>query len=667
MLARFTPWYLRHPMWGRPLALMVLLYWLPAVTVALAPPAFASSNAEALNWTGVKDDQGVPLGNYFLASIDIYESAKQSAPDVSWSSGSWFDWLGSMGSTMGGGALASVILTGEAGLFVGMLAISVWLFRLAAKSVWLTFFATLARPFVDAIFIVAAKAGLLLWLLPIALFAGGWVAMIKGAGARGWMMILSAFVVAILGIALMSDPVTLMYGERGLLATARGAAFQVAEAAVHNGPSSRTPLGGAAPLDVFTGDLITAVARRPFQLWQYGHVLDGQCDTAWTAAMMTHSSENAPITAMETCGDYAGARHASNLNGNNVWLGLLLVTAAFLFMYFLLVAAGALVMVPAQAMYRVIKAPVDVKIGILGGAGRDYMGFAVRKFFGMGLQMFAYTLFICIAGMAIGRVMANPLPADLGGSSPVAKMLMFAASACVATGLFRTMRADLFGHKAGGPFGRLAWGAAGAAASLVGAKGVSTAMKALGDRRGGAGKPPWEEMESKVSAIAETLGSSKPGFDTISTPTSGGSDSGDGPGRTVSSGGGSSGEGAGVPAAHRPVPTPTSLSRPPSRQDGSTPDRGDAAQRRRSQPLAGRQSRRPVPAASSSSGGRWIAEWDSTRSRRTNRAAAKQADLAGGRRGPLLRWVEHVDSIRFHSTRPNQTGDSRDGLQRTVR
>ena len=667
MLARFTPWYLRHPMWGRPLALMVLLYWLPAVTVALAPPAFASSNAEALNWTGVKDDQGVPLGNYFLASIDIYESAKQSAPDVSWSPGSWFDWLGSMGSTMGGGALASVILTGEAGLFVGMLAISVWLFRLAAKSVWLTFFATLARPFVDAIFIVAAKAGLLLWLLPIALFAGGWVAMIKGAGARGWMMILSAFVVAILGIALMSDPVTLMYGERGLLATARGAAFQVAEAAVHNGPSSRTPLGGAAPLDVFTGDLITAVARRPFQLWQYGHVLDGQCDTAWTAAMMTHSSENAPITAMETCGDYAGARHASNLNGNNVWLGLLLVTAAFLFMYFLLVAAGALVMVPAQAMYRVIKAPVDVKIGILGGAGRDYMGFAVRKFFGMGLQMFAYTLFICIAGMAIGRVMANPLPADLGGSSPVAKMLMFAASACVATGLFRTMRADLFGHKAGGPFGRLAWGAAGAAASLVGAKGVSTAMKALGDRRGGAGKPPWEEMESKVSAIAETLGSSKPGFDTISTPTSGGSDSGDGPGRTVSSGGGSSGEGAGVPAAHRPVPTPTSLSRPPSRQDGSTPDRGDAAQRRRSQPLAGRQSRRPVPAASSSSGGRWIAEWDSTRSRRTNRAAAKQADLAGGRRGPLLRWVEHVDSIRFHSTRPNQTGDSRDGIQRTVR
>jgi hypothetical protein len=197
--------------------------------------------------------------------------------------------------------------------------------------------------------------------------------------------------------------------------------------------------------------------------------------------------------------------------------------------------------------------------------------------------------------------MTNPLPADLGGDSPVAKILMFAASACVATGLFGTMRADLFGHNRG-PIGRFAWGAAGAAASLVGAKGVSTAIKGLNARRSGAGKPPWEEMESKVAAITDTLGASKPGFDTISTPKSAGSGQGDEPGRTVSTGGGGSGgEGAGAPATHRPIPVPTSLTRPPNRQDGSTPDRGDKSQRRRSQPVAGRPSqRRPVPAARSS-------------------------------------------------------------------
>lgn len=600
MVARFAYWYVRHPMWGRALVLLVILYWLAIVVTVLAPPAFAATNAQALNWTGVTDAQNVPLGNYYLASVDLYQAAQQSAPDVSWHPSTWQDWVGAMTTSIGGGALASVILTAEAGLFVGLLTLSVWLFRLAASSVWLAFFAALARPFVDAIFILVAKVGLLLWLLPIAVFAGGWVAMIKGAGARGWMMILSALLVAVLGVALMADPVTLMYGEHGLLAVARGSAFQVAQAAVHNGPTVAQPLNGASPLDAFTGDLITAVARRPFQMWQYGHVLSGGCDQAWTVAMMTHPSDDAPIRAMETCGNYSGARHASTLNGNNVWLGALLVIAALLFTYFMLVAAGALVRVPAQALYRVIKAPVDINIGILDGAGREYMWFAVKKFLFCGLEMFAYTLFICIAGMAIGRVMTSPLPAELGGDSPVAKILMFAAAAAVATGLFRLMQADLFGHQARGPFRRLAWGAAGAAASVVGAKGLGMASKAIGSR-GGAGsaaQPPWVQLESKMGDTAQRLGASRPGFDTISCATQDGSGGGN-TGHTVAGGGGGSwgADGAGAANAGRAIPTPTPLTRPPTRQGSAAPDRRAGATRSRPQPVASRQPRGPAAAA----------------------------------------------------------------------
>lgn len=652
MLARFTYWYLRHPMWGRPLAVLGTLYWAASVTIALAPPAFASSNAEALNWTEVKDDQGVPLGSYYLASIDIYQAAKDSAPDVSWNPGTWMDWLGSMGSSMGGGALASVILSAEAGLFIGLLTISVWMFRLAASSIWLSFFATLARPFVDAIFIVIAKAGLLLWLLPIAVFAGAWVAAIKGAGARGWMMILSAFLVAILGIAVMADPVTMMYGDHGLLAIARGAAFQVSEAAVHNGPSSSRPLDGGTPLDLFTGDLVTAVARTPFQLWQYGSVLDGSCDKAWTSAMISHPSEDAPIIAMQTCGNYAGARHASNLNGNNVWLGALLVTAAFLFAYFMLVAGGALIMVPAQALYRVVKAPIDVKIGILEGPGRDYMWFAARKFFSMALEMFAYTLFICIAGMAISRVTTGTLPNELGGSNPVAKMLMFAAAACASTALFRMMQTDLFGHNARGPFGRLAWGAAGAAASVVGAKGISTALKAMGaGRRNKGSSPPWEDLESKVGDIAEKLGASKPGFDTISSPKAGTGD--DGAGRIISGDGpAGSDTDTGAPSARRPVPVPTSLTRPPNRREGSAAPRSDQGRRSRSQAVAGAPaSRRPVPAATA----------PDTRQRGFDTIAPQQANTtpSSDAQGPTPRTGDPGAGRGLDTISPNPT-DRRD-------
>ncbi len=598
MAARFAYWYLHHPMWGRTLVLLCILYWLAIVLTALAPPAFAATNAEALNWTGVKDAHNVPLGNYYLASVDLYEAAKASAPDVSWDPSTWQDWVGSVTTTMGGGAIASVILTIEAGLFVGLLTISVWLFRLAASSVWLTFFATLARPFVDAIFILVAKAGLLLWLLPLAVFAGGWVALVKGAGARGWMMIVSAMLVATLGVALLADPVSLMYGEHGLLAIARGSAFKVAEAAVHNGPAVTQPLSGASPLDAFTGDLITAVARRPFQMWQYGHVLSGGCDQAWTTAMLTHPSDDAPIRAMETCGNYAGARHASTLNGNNVWLGALLVAAALMFTYFMLVAAGALVRVPAQALYRVIKAPVDINIGILDGAGRHYMWFAVKKFLFCGLELFAYTLFICIAGMAIGRVMASPLPAELGGNSPVAKVLMFAAAAAVATSLFRLMQAELFDHQqARGPFGRMALGAAGAAASVIGAKGLAAAAaaRAVGSR--GSSSPPWEQLESKMGDAGGKLGTHNSGFDTISSAKQDSSVTGTDGGRSVATGGGSGGD-----RAPRAVPTPTPLQRPSNRRDGAAPGRGSGLQRSRPQPVPRRQSRSPVSAAPDSDG-----------------------------------------------------------------
>jgi uncharacterized membrane protein YgcG len=266
--------------------------------------------------------------------------------------------------------------------------------------------------------------------------------------------------------------------------------------------------------------------------------------------MLTHPSEDAPIKAMQACGDLAAAKHAANLNGNNAWLGLLLCVGAFLFMVFLLTAAGALVMVPARAMYRVIKAPVDVHVGILDGPGRDWMWHAVKLFLFMFLEMFVYTLFVCIAGMAIGRVMMNPLPADLGGTNPVAKMLMFAASSCVAIAVFSAMRAELFGvARRQSALSRLAWGAAGAAASVVGARGVAAALKRWQQRRARRHSPPWEELESKIGEIAQTVGATKQGFDTISTSKSGGSDA-DGAGRVVASGsddangGGSTGRGS---------------------------------------------------------------------------------------------------------------------------
>lgn len=607
MTGRLYCWYQRHPWVGRQLMLTLMIQLGALLATVAAPPAFASSNAAALNWTGVKDAEGVPIGNYYLAAINLSKQAKDAAPEVTVNPVTWFDWLDKVTTGLIDAAVASFFLTLEAGLFTALLAISVWLFRLAAKSVWLTFFGALARPFVDAMFIVVNKAGLLLWLLPIAVFAGAFVIIVRGAAGRGWMMILSAFMVATVGVLLLSDPVALMYGDDGLLATGRSAAFQVAEAAVHNGAitGAHAARDNNGQLEIFTSDLISAVARGPFQLWQYGHTLTGRCDQTWTQIMLTHPSEDAPIKAMQTCGDVEAARYAANLNGNNAWLGLLLCASAFLFTAFLLMAGGALVMVPARAMYRVIKAPVDIYIGIPEGPGRAWMLHALKLFAFMLLEMFVYTLFVCIAGMAMSRVVTHPLPADLGGNNPVAKMLMFAASSCVTIGLFRTMRAELFGvAQRQGALSRLGWTAAGAAASVVGGRGVTEALKRIQDRRAHRNSPPWEDLQSKIGEVAQAVGASSHGFDSISADKSGGADAQPG-GHTVKSGGQPSGEDSppagSASGAPRPVPKPTSLSRPQTRQDKSTP--ADRRKGGRQAPVVAGQHRKPVPAATSGGAG----------------------------------------------------------------
>ncbi|SLC86666.1 proline-rich domain-containing protein [Mycobacteroides abscessus] len=615
MLTRLHYWLLRHPRVGRPLKVLLVLQTISAALTAMAPPAFAASNASALDWTGVKDSYEVPIGSYYLAAVDLWKNAKAQAPNVTLDPTTWLEWVTDTTSSMIEGSVAVFFLTCEAGLFIGMLAIAVWVYRLAAKSWWLSFFGTLIRPGVDAVFIAIDKVGLVAWLLPIAVFAGAWVVAIRGGKAQGWMMIMSAFMVLIIGIAVLSDPVTLMYGEHGLLATGRDTAFKVSEIATHNGgyttaypmdtesgPPQPAPADAAAQLDVFSGDLITAVARHPFQLWQYGHVLSGSCDVAWSQAMKDHPSEDAPVTAMVQCGDLAAAKHAGELNGNNVWLGLLLCAAAFLFMLFLLMAAGALVMVPARAMYRVYKLPADVKVGILDGGPRDYMKQALLTFFiFLPLEMFVYTLFICTSGMAVGKVMTGPLPPDLGGSNPVAKMLMFAASAMVSISLFRTIQAEMFGlTRPQGHVSRLAWGVAGAAASALGAKGVSSGIKALQARRAHRSAPPWEDLESKVASIADSLGASHAGFDTITSPSSTSGSVQEG--RTLTGGDGDSGVSLGASPEQRPVPQPTTLTRPQGRGNTGGPGRKERGGRVGRTPSVAGQRSRPVPAVSTAGG-----------------------------------------------------------------
>lgn len=582
MLIRIHYWLLRHPKIRRPLYLSLLINLLAMVATALAPPAFAASNAGALDWTGVKDAQGVPIGNYYIAATQSYWKTREASPPVSWDPESWLEYAKFLANSVAGDAFSSFFLSGEASIFIGVLTIGGWLYRVAAQQWWIVFFGTLARPFVNAMFVVSTHMGLLLASMTIAVTVGAFI-VYKGETGRGVMFILSAFLIAVLGVALLYDPTTLVYGEHGMLNTARGLAFEVAQGAIHNGAINKNaPVADdAAQLDFFTGQFMTNAARRPFQVWVYGHVLSGNCDEQFTQVMLKHPSEDAPISAMERCNDVKALEHAATMNGNNLGLGFLLMLSAVLFMWFLLVAGKALIMVPVRAFYRVIKVPVDTS---LAPAARNYFWNALRQLGMIGVEMFVYTLLVIICGMAIGRMMDTDLPAELGGQNPIAKGLMFAASAWVCIGLFRFVQSELFGvQRDQGRFSRLAWTAAGAGASLFGAKGAAAALKGFQERRAHRSAPPWDELESKVNEVAKSLGWSNNGFDTITTPKSN-TASADENGHVVASGAGSASSGgdggeAGAPSTLKPVPKPTTMNRPQSRSGGGAPGQKKGAKK----------------------------------------------------------------------------------------
>ena len=72
-----------HPRLRRVLTFWLSTHVLAVWAVAAAPPAFASTMAAALNWTGITDSYGVPVGSYYLSVVSTREAITEAGPDIS--------------------------------------------------------------------------------------------------------------------------------------------------------------------------------------------------------------------------------------------------------------------------------------------------------------------------------------------------------------------------------------------------------------------------------------------------------------------------------------------------------------------------------------------------------------------------------------------------------
>ena len=135
----------------------ILLVWLATHTLALwalaaAPRATAATMGAALNWTGITDSYGVPVGAYFLSTVDTMEALTEGGPDVSVvDPGSWMRW-GAHAITTGltHETVASWVQA-QASVYIFLLAGVLWLLKFAMSSTWLYWLATWFKPILEAL------------------------------------------------------------------------------------------------------------------------------------------------------------------------------------------------------------------------------------------------------------------------------------------------------------------------------------------------------------------------------------------------------------------------------------------------------------------------------------------------------------------------------------
>jgi hypothetical protein len=447
--------YLGYQMATRPRLRRFTTFWLTTHVVAgwslaAAPTAGASTLAGALNWTGITDSHGVPVGNYYLSVVSTTETITKAGPGLSADPASWARWLANALTT--GLTHESIVelLQAQAAVYIFMITTALWLMRFAMSNTWLYWLATWFRPLFETIRVILAD----LWVFPICLLfglgVGAYHIVWHGRKGFGAGIMLSTVAVGILGMVLTHDPLTDLYSENGLINQGRNLGFSVAQAAFTNG--AITSGGGQAQLQHLTGLIADATVRMPLQLMNFGAPVDniGACANAYTAALLVpHDGGDlaGPAHAMTTCGAPQALSFAQHLSGANAAVGVFFTLLGAVFAFFVCYVTYSYVMVCCAAFVNALLALVAAAPAMIHGHPRRRALRRITLFFKHAALVFAYTAYISIAALIVLKMAARGGYADqVGMTHPLARLFMIAIISAVAIGVFWWLKRELGDH-----------------------------------------------------------------------------------------------------------------------------------------------------------------------------------------------------------------------------
>ncbi|MFE7796392.1 hypothetical protein [Nocardia sp. NPDC057440] len=340
-----------------------------------ASPSPGVSEIDGLSWMKIRDSSGVPLAGYQFST--------------------------NHGGPFNAGA---TILWAILGLeFIGYMAIvttAIWLIGFALSFRWLDMFGSALRGVAHALTGQIATPLMLVTAAAIGAFFVGWF-IIRGYHSKATVQVVTMVAVAIVGPVFLSDPLADVLSSDGLLAQGRNVGISVA--AGLNGNNHPNPTQLVATMQ---GDLADNFARRPLQVWNFGHVVDERpaCQSAWSAGVVSGDDERIK-NGMKACGDTAAYAKADNPTMGQVGTGLML-----------LVCAGILLMFAAYLAIKVIKAALDALyhafMSIFGFAAGGFVygptqTFLVRNIvdsFVAAARMTAFTVFLGVYVLFLGNL-----------------------------------------------------------------------------------------------------------------------------------------------------------------------------------------------------------------------------------------------------------------------
>ena len=442
MSRRLLPWLYWHPRvrraWG--IAQMLWLGWMMALLTA--PAAAASGLGTALDFSGLRDSRGIPIGAYFFSTVDVIEAMRHQGTDMSITNpATWIPALADNVTVALTYSQVAAALGACTGFLLFICSMGIWIIKFALGTTWLLWLAAIAAPIVANINAVLNHLHVVPTALMICLLIGGVIALTKGVG-RGIGIMASGFVVILLAAWLLRDPVTELTSPEGVLGMGRWLGFTVAMGVANNGPIVTDGSSiNDAQVNQLTGWMVDVVARHSLQLMNFGEVIDARpgCAAAWDAALMSNRTAEGPAAAMKSCGAGDAYAHAQNLSGESVGLFFLLNLVVMTALLALCYIGIEVLRVGFKAFWNVLILVPAAAVAVAPGPQRQFAKRAALRAVVHGLEMMFATAGLGVLLILMRHVMQGNFAGGVQVTSPLLKLLMLVLLSWAASLAFRKM------------------------------------------------------------------------------------------------------------------------------------------------------------------------------------------------------------------------------------